>query len=157
AGFIPGFGGGMVMARDDGTAETVPRQWVTSGFFDVLGVQPITGRTFLPSDEKTSDVVVMSEALWRTALGADPTVIGRRIRFDGDAYTVMGIVPKEFQLLGPKGIWAIRPLVRNPALRTVYGLQVVARLKPGVTIEQARADMTAVAEGMAREFPANKG
>jgi putative ABC transport system permease protein len=156
AGFIPGFGGGMVMAGPDGMAETVPRQWVTVRFFDVLGVKAIAGRTFLPSDEKDANVVVMSEGLWRARLGGDPTVVGRSIRFDGAPYTVVGIVPQDFQFLGPKGIWAIRPLVRNPALRTAYQLQAMARLKPGVSLDAARSDMTAVAEGMAREFPANK-
>jgi putative ABC transport system permease protein len=156
AGFIPGFGGGMVMAGLDGMAETVPRQWVTVRFFDVLGVNAIAGRTFLPSDEKAANVVVMSEGLWRARLAGDPTVVGRSIRFDGEPFTVIGIVPEDFQLLGPKGIWAIRPLVRNPALRTAYQLQAIARLRPGVTLDAARADMTTVAEGMAREFPANK-
>jgi len=157
AGFIPGFGGGMVMAGAAGAAETVPRQWVTVGFFDVLGVKPIAGRTFLPADEKAANVVVMSEALWRTALGGDPTVVGRAIRFDGAPYTVIGIVPKDFQLLGPKGIWALIPLGRRPGPRTQYIFQVIARMKHGVSLEEARADMTAVAEGMAREFPENKG
>ena len=62
----------------DGTAETVSRQWVTAGFFDVLGVTPIAGRTFLADDDRQrSNVVVLSEAFWRTRFGADPAVIGR--------------------------------------------------------------------------------
>ena len=158
AGFIPGVGG-MVMNGADGNAETVPRQWVTAGFFDVLGVRAIAGRTFLPSDDsRRANAVVLSEAFWRTRFGADPTVVGRDIRLDGSPYTVVGVVPKEFQLLGRSSIWALISIDRRPALRSVYALQVVGRVKPDVTLEAAGSDMTTVAEALAREFPGtNKG
>ena len=152
-GVIPGFTGGMVMAGADGFAETVPRQWVTARIFEVLGVQPLVGRTFVASDEQNPSVVVLSEGLWRSRFGSDPGIIGRDVRFDGDPFTIVGVVPDDFQLLGPKGIWAIRPLGRNPALRAQHFLRTVGRLKPGVTIDAARADLSAVADGLAREFP----
>ena len=147
------------MSGSDGTSETVPRQWVTAGFFDVLGVSPIAGRTFLPTDEsQRANVVVMAEGLWRTHFGADPAIVGRDIRFDGVPYTVVGVAPDESQLLGRTGIWAMVPIVRRPELRTAYGLRAIGRLKPGVTIEAAGSDLGAVAEGLAREFPAtNQG
>ena len=158
AGFAPGVGG-MVMNGADGTSETVARQWVTSGFFDVLGVRPIAGRVFLPSDdERNANVAVMSEAFWRTRFGADPAVVGRVIRLDGMPYTVVGIVPATFQLLGRSSIWALTTFPRNPALRGAFVLQAIGRLKPGVTLEAAAADMGAVAGGLAREHPAtNQG
>jgi putative ABC transport system permease protein len=158
AGAGPGVGG-MVMSGAGGTTETVPRQWVTVGFFDVLGVRPIAGRTFLPSDEsQRANVVVMAEGFWRTHFNADPAIAGREIRFDGTPYTVVGVVPDESQLLGRTGIWAMAPIARVPALRTAYGLRAIGRLKPGVTIEAARSDVTAVAERLAQEFPAtNQG
>ena len=154
AGYFPGVGG-MVMSGKDGTAETVPRQWVTQAFFDVLGVKPIAGRTFLPSDEsQRSRVVVLGEAFWQTRFNGDRSVIGRDIRLDGQPYTVVGVMPKEFQLLGRTSIWGMVPLARRPALRTLYLLRVVGRMKPGVTFDAARADMTSVADGLAKEFPA---
>ena len=159
AGFTPSVGG-MVMAGADGNAETVSRQWVTAGIFDVLGVKPIAGRTFSADDEaKRANVVVMSEAFWRTRFNADPSVVGREIRLDGSLWTVVGVVPKDFQLLGQTSIWAMRPLVNlPPRARGAYVLQVVGRLKPGVSIEAAEADLGAVADGLAREFPqTNKG
>src|SRR5262245_34835884 len=158
AGFFPGVGG-MVMSGKDGTAETVPRQWVTQGFFDVLGVKPVAGRTFLPSDEsQRSRVVVLSESFWRSRFDADPSVIGREIRLDGAPYTVIGVAPNEVQLFGRTSIWAMVPLARRPALRTVYVLRVIGRMKPGVAFEAANADMTSIADGLTREFPAtNKG
>jgi putative ABC transport system permease protein len=159
AGFTPGVGG-MVMAGGDGNAETVSRQWVTAGIFDVLGVVPIAGRTFSAEDEATrANVIVMSEAFWRTRYNSDPGVIGREIRLDGSLWTLVGIVPSDFQLLGQTSIWAMRPLVNlPPRARGAYFLQVVGRMKPGVSIKAAEADLGAVAESLAREFPqTNKG
>src|SRR5687767_2402027 len=142
AGFVPSVGG-MVMNGADGTAETVPRQWVTQGFFDVLGVRAIAGRTFLPADDSARlNVAVLSEAFWRTRFNADPTVVGRDIRFDGVSYTVVGVVPTSFQLVGNTSMWAMVPLSpRRPGMRTAYNLQAVGRLKPGVALAAANADM----------------
>jgi putative ABC transport system permease protein len=154
AGFLPNVGG-MVMNGADGTAETVPRQWVTAGIFDVLGVRPVAGRVFLPSDDsQRSNVVVLSESFWQTRFDSDPTVIGREIRLDGTPYTVVGVVPNESQLLGRSSIWALIPIQSAPpAARGAFVLHVIGRLKPDVTLEAADADMSAVAEGLAREFP----
>ena len=159
AGFTPSVGG-MVMAGADGNAETVSRQWVTAGIFDVLGVTPIAGRTFSAEDEATrANVVVMSEGLWRTRFNADPGVIGREIRLDGSLWKVVGIMPQDFQLLGQTSLWAMRPFVNlPPRARGAYILQVVGRMKRGVSIKAAEADLGAVADGLAREFPqTNKG
>jgi putative ABC transport system permease protein len=158
AGFIPGVGG-MVMAGADGTAETVPRQWVTTGIFDVLGITPVAGRTFVRSDESPqSGAVVLSEAFWRSRFGGDPTVIGHQIRLDGMPFVVVGVVPQNARLLGSTSIWALIVLPRTPNMRAPRFLQVIGRLKPGVTLDAAGSDMTAVAEGLARAFPqTNKG
>ena len=72
AGYVPGVGG-MVMTGADGLAENVTRQWVTAGFFDALGIQPIAGRTFVPDDDRRrANVVVLSETLWRSRFNARP-------------------------------------------------------------------------------------
>jgi putative ABC transport system permease protein len=157
-GFAPNVGG-MVMTGADGNAETVPRQWVSSGLFDALGVKAIAGRTFLPSDDaKRANAVVLSEGFWRTRFNADPSVVGRDIRLDGTPFTVVGIVPKDFQLLSPSSMWAMRTIPRVPQARRAYIWTAVGRMKPGVTVEAARADLSAVADGLAREFPeTNKG
>jgi putative ABC transport system permease protein len=159
AGFTPSVGQ-MVMAGADGNAETVTRQWVTAGIFDVLGVTPIAGRTFSADDEaRHPNVVVMSEPFWRTRYNADPSVIGREVRLDGSLWTVIGVLPKDFQLLGQTSLWAMRPLVNvPPRARGFYAFQVVGRMKPGVSIEAADKDLAGVAENLAREFPqTNKG
>jgi putative ABC transport system permease protein len=110
--------GGMVMAGADGNAENVSRQWVPSpGIFDVLGIRPLAGRTFLPADEtERANVVLLSEAFWRTRFNADPAVIGRDLRLDGTPFAVVGVMPHEAQLLGDTAIWALRPSPRDPRL-----------------------------------------
>ena len=158
AGFAPGVGG-VVMAGKDGTAETIPRQWVSAGFFDVLGVVPVAGRTFHPSDEaQRANLVVLNEAFWRSRFNADPDLIGRDIRLDGTLYTVVGVVPTDFQLFGRTSIWAFRPMLGRSVVKGAYGLQAIGRLRPGVTIDSAQSDISAVAERLAQEFPTtNKG
>jgi len=168
AGFIPGVGS-MVMAGSNGTSEGVPRQWVSSGIFDALGINPIAGRTFLPSDDK-DDVrsVVLSEGFWRNRFGADPRVIGSQIRLDGMPFTVVGVVPHEAQIIGSASVWALIQLRRDLAgipggpsaerLRGTRIFSVVGRMKPGVSLAAASDDLTTVADGLAREFPStNKG
>ena len=154
AGFTPNVGG-MVMAGRDGNAETVSRQWVTAGIFDVLGVKPIAGRTFIPEDEeKRRHVIVMSESLWESRFNRDPAIVGQEIKMDGILWTVVGIVPKTFEILGRTSVWAMRPLVNlPPRVRGQYMLQVVGRMKPDAGIGAAQSDLSAVAAGLAREFP----
>jgi putative ABC transport system permease protein len=154
AGFTPSVGG-MVMAGRDGNAETVSRQWVTAGIFQVLGVKPIAGRVFSDEDDaKRANVVVLSEPLWRARFQADPGIIGTQLRLDGSLWTVVGVIPKEIQLLGDTSMWAMRPIKGLPArVRAAYALQVVGRLKPGVSIETATSDLEAVAAALAGEFP----
>jgi putative ABC transport system permease protein len=152
----------------DGIAQPLATQAVTSRFFDVLGVRPIVGRTFQPSDEGPRPaVVVLSEGLWRSHFGADPTLVGRSARLGGRTWTVIGVVPAGFQFdipgfpsLGRSQVWTVLnpPASRSPAERYPHYLPVIARLKPGVSIEAARAEMAAISDALAEETPAtNKG
>jgi putative ABC transport system permease protein len=153
AGFI-GNVGGMVMEGADGTADTVSRQWVTAGLFDVLGVKAIAGRTFTAEEDRQQKrAVVMSEAFWETRFGRDPTAVGRDIRLDGELFTIVGVAPKAFQVRGRSSLWALLPLERRPELRRAYFLYAVGRMKPGVSAAAARGDLEAVAGALAREFP----
>ena len=154
AGFTPGVAS-MVLAKPDGTAETVSRQWVTAGIFDVLGVAPIAGRTFSAEDEQQRRrVIVFSEGLWETRFNRDPSIVGREVKLDGELWTVVGVMPRTFEILGKTSMWGMRPFVNMPPrARASYMLQVVGRVKPGIAIDAARADLEAVAEGMKREFP----
>jgi putative ABC transport system permease protein len=155
AAFTPSVGS-MVVAGRDGNAETISRQWVTAGIFDVLGVAPIAGRTFLPEDEQQrAQRVVISEGYWETRFGRDFSIVGQDLKMDGELWTIVGVMPKEFEILGRTSMWAMRPFPVNmpPRARAAYQLQVVGRMRPGVAIQAAQSDLDAVAAGLARDFP----
>jgi putative ABC transport system permease protein len=160
-------GGGSIVG-DDGVAEPLPAQAVTTRFFEVLGVTPIAGRTFRNEDEGPApDVAVVSEGLWRRRFGSDPGLVGRAVGFGDRTFTVIGIMPVDFQLdlpgttsAGPTMMWTLlnRPQRNSPAERYPHYLQVIARLKQDVSTEAARGDIAAVADAIAQELPAtNKG
>jgi putative ABC transport system permease protein len=154
SGYLPAVGG-MVMAGADGNAENVTRQWLPSAtIFDVLGLTPVAGRTFVQADETEGrNVVVISAAFWHSRFNADSSVIGRDLRLDGSPFTVVGVVPDQARLLGDASIWALRPFGRDPRLRAPRFLRAIGRLKPGVSIETATADLTTIAAGLAQEYP----
>jgi putative ABC transport system permease protein len=139
----------------DGSGEQVATQLVTVRFFDVLGVKPIAGRTFISADDRAdSNVVVISEGFWRTRLGGDPNVVGRAISLDGQPVSVVGVMPAGFQVLARSDIWTVLNTVfmRSPA-GVAHFLRVVGRLRPGTTLKQAQADMNGVAAAIERERP----
>jgi putative ABC transport system permease protein len=146
-------GANRTLAGRDG-AEFIAGQAVTREFFSVLGVPPVAGRAFQEEDERTkANVVMLSERIWRTRFGADPKVVGRTIPLDGEPYTVIGIVPARVQVFYEADFWTLYVVKRSPEQRRMHYLKVIGRVKPGVTIEQARAGMNGVAQGMARLFP----
>src|SRR5256884_832475 len=133
---------------------------VTSNYFDVLGVQPIRGRNFLPEEEENADVAMVTENLWQKRMGGDANVIGRSITLDGVPHTIVGVLPNlPFSWTGPNAeIWTTKPFV-IPGLsyeRTMRGsgfLRVVGRLKPGMTIEQARAALPPLEQSYHAQYP----
>ncbi|HEU4689196.1 MAG TPA: ABC transporter permease [Vicinamibacterales bacterium] len=155
-----GIGGGPLLEAPDGSLLSVDRQFVTARLFDALGVQPIAGRTFRPDDEgPVTTVIVISEGLWRTRFGADPSLIGRDVRLNGQPFTVIGIVPDDVQLQRPARVWSLLTSLPDslravPAARGARSLQVVGRLKPDVTLEAAQAELAVYGERLARDYPA---
>src|SRR5436309_7082787 len=133
---------------------------VTSNYFDVLGVQPIRGRNFLPEEEETADVAMVTENFWQKRMGGDPNVIGRSITLDGVSHTIVGVLPNlPFSWIGPNAeIWTTKPFV-VPGLsyeRIMRGsgfLRVIGRLKPGMTIEQARAALPPLEQSYRAQYP----
>jgi putative ABC transport system permease protein len=155
-----GAGGGPLVTAPDGSVETVERQSISTRFFDVLGVVPVAGRTFRGSDEaKDPTVVIFSESLWRGRFNADASLIGGRVKLNGVPHTLVGVVPDGAQFTRPARMWTLNPeyppFVRE---RSFTIIEVVGRLKPGVTLEAARADVAAIGERIAQEDPVkNKG
>jgi putative ABC transport system permease protein len=133
---------------------------VTSNYFDVLGVRPIRGRNFLPTEEETSDVAMVTENFWRKRMGGDPDVIGRSITLGGVPHTIVGVLPNmPFSWVGPAAeVWTTKPfqiagLSYERIMRGSGILRVVGHLKPGVTIAQARAAMPPLEQSYRAEYP----
>ena len=147
-------GASRVLTGTTGAAERIPGQSVTTGFFDVLGIKPISGRTFTPDDAQPQpNVVIVSERFWQSHLGGEAAAIGRVVRLDGLPFTVIGVVPAGFQILAPSDLWTPFTPRRTPEQRRAHYLQVIGRLRPERTLEDARTDMGLVAENIARIAP----
>src|SRR6476660_1201208 len=133
---------------------------VTSNYFDMLGVRPIRGRNFLPNEEEGADVAMVTENFWRKRMGGDPSVLGRSITLDGVAHTIVGVLPNlPFAWVGRHAeVWTTKPYVIPgfPYERMMRGttfLRVRGRLKPGMTVEQARAALAALDQIYQAEYP----
>ena len=133
---------------------------VTSNYFDVLGVRPVRGRNFLPAEEEGADVAMVTENFWQKRMGGDPNVIGRSITLDGVPHTIVGILPNlPFSWIGPNAeVWTTKPFVvpglsHERVMRGSGFLRVVGRLKPGMTIEQARAALPPLEQSYRKQFP----
>jgi putative ABC transport system permease protein len=143
---------------ESGQPAIMPGGGVTSSFFTVLGVQPSLGRAFAPGDEQpgAGHVTILSNGLWQRRFGGDANVIGRSIDLSGVNYTVIGVLPKDFQFapLGVLDIWVpLVPAGNQATKRYFHWLHVIARLKDGVTLDQARAEMTVVSAQLAAQYP----
>ncbi|HLQ78170.1 MAG TPA: ABC transporter permease, partial [Terriglobia bacterium] len=150
-----------------GEAEQVSGQFISSDFFSIFGVKPLMGRTIAPGEDEigAAPIALISEGLWRRKFGSAPDILGNGITLDGDAYTITGVIPATFHFsMGgspvrdvflPIGQWKNNLLTTRSA---GLGINGIGRLKSGVTIEQARADMSTVTNNLAAAFPdANKG
>ena len=150
-----------------GQAERVPAEMVSASFFRLLGVQPILGRTFLATDDTVgaAPVALISEQFWKRKFGASPATLGRTLTLSGTSYVIIGVIPATFRfdarnfhpsdVYVPIGSWNA-PEFRNR--KVSMAMDVVGRLKPGVTLARAYADMQALAGGLADQYPdVNKG
>lgn len=131
---------------------------VTHDFFDVLGVQAAAGRTFNLDDEKpgSAPVIVLSGRMWRKRFGADPAIVGRAVRFDDLAATVIGIMPDRFETLLPSEYWVPLGQVIDPYFathRAVWVLTSIGRLRKGQTAANAQIEIEGIMKQIRREHP----
>jgi len=138
----------------------VPIFEATANWFDVLGLRPILGRTFLREEEEGADVAVITDRFWKARLGSDPNVIGRALVLDGVSHTIVGVVPKmPVSWTGPNAdIWTTKPFVipgftYERMMRGTAFLRAVGRLKPGVTVDQARAALQLLEKSYRAQYP----
>jgi predicted permease len=145
-----------------GEPEQLRGRLISSDFFNVLGVKPVIGRTLLPGEDKIggAPVAIISAGLWKRKFAASPEAIGKSITLDGKSYTIVGVTPAEFDIflrstVIPEvyvgiGQWT-NPLLTNRGAG--LGIHGVARLKPGVTLAQAIADMDRVSRDLSAAYP----
>jgi putative ABC transport system permease protein len=143
--------------------EEVQFQGVTPNFFSLLGVSPAIGRPFAPGDGEAGaeGVILLSHGLWQRRFGADPNIVGRTILLNGQNQTVVGVMPSSFNLTIKEGtltsgqpeLWT--PMVFTEQHRTPRGRYIAAigRLKPGVTVEHAQAEMSSIASRLEQHWP----
>jgi predicted permease len=142
-----------------GEAERVSAQFISADFFSVLGVSPLLGRTFVPGEDENgaSPIVVISAGFWQRKFAGAPDVLEHNLTLDNKSYTIIGVLPANFNFFS-RGVDIYVPIGQwnNPALQSrgaALGLHGVGRLKPGVTLAQAQADMDSVAGGLAISYP----
>jgi putative ABC transport system permease protein len=156
-------GGRLTLREPGGQPEELRVQRVTAGFFDVLRERPRIGRPFTAASEVDGNhrLAVLSDGLWHRRFGADPNIVGRTIPLDDGAYEVIGVMGPEFAYpvasASPTELWVpyVVPAderIRHPDNVSIY-LQSIARLKPGVSIEQAQANMDQIASALQKAHP----
>jgi putative ABC transport system permease protein len=141
-------------------AESIVGGAVGRGFFDIVGTRPELGRTFVPDEDSPARgrVVILSDAFWKSRFGAARDVVGRTLTLDGQPYDIVGVMPARFSnrawAATARDIWV--PLAytdQQKAVRDNHNDQVIARLRPGVSIAQADADMDAISKRLEAEYP----
>src|SRR5262245_7568166 len=161
-----GFGAIWGMAASltgDGEPEQLRVGVVTTNFFSLLGVDPAEGRTFVPEDEPGEGQpshVLLSAALWKRRYGGDPSIVGRGIRMNGRAMTVVGVMPPDFKLLMPRDAnipddldaWMPFSRLLTRSARDLQFLRVVGQMGEGVTLEQAQREIGGIANRISYEF-----
>ncbi|HYE16707.1 MAG TPA: ABC transporter permease [Pyrinomonadaceae bacterium] len=158
--------GESVKAGEGGRAEVIWGELVSANYFDVMGVKPALGRGFLPEEDSTPGthpVAVISHSLWQRRFDGDGGVVGKTVYLNGHPFTVVGVMPESF--LGGafylrKAFWAplmmSQKFARRPEWKTDRGyalFQLYGRLKPGVTLQQAEADLNSVADALGGLYP----
>jgi putative ABC transport system permease protein len=153
-----GRGYNLSPTRSSQEAEQVSGLRVSAGFFSVLGAKPFLGRTFLPEEEMLGKdhVVVLSYGLWQSRYSGDPSLVGKTIRVDSADFTVIGVMPREFEWQfwsGARQLWVPVGYTKTDFGRGDNSFICIARLKPGVSVAQASAEMEAVGKNVAAQYP----
>jgi putative ABC transport system permease protein len=140
---------------------SVPIFKATANWFDVLGVRPIMGRTFLPQEEEGADVAIITDRFWKARFAGTQDIIGKTIVLDGVTHTIVGVIPKlPVSWTGTEraDIWTTKPIVipgfsQERMMRGAAFLRVIGRLKPGVTLDKAKAALGTLEDSYRSQFP----
>jgi putative ABC transport system permease protein len=138
-----------------GQAERIEGAYITANVLPLLGIEPVLGRGFTPEEDRSgarARVVLLGNDVWRRLFGGDPQVLGRQIRLNDEQYTVIGVMPPAYKFPYDAELWVPIGLEASAAGPQHY-LYTVARLKPGVSEEQAQRELDIIADRLAQEFP----
>jgi putative ABC transport system permease protein len=136
--------------------ERLEARYATSGFFPLLGIQPAAGRVFTPQEDRpgASPIVMISHRLWQSHFGSDPAAVGRTLLLDGQSYVLAGVLPAEFRLAPSTDLWLPVGLYADDLTSHLHHeFSVIARLKPGVAVSQAQAEMATLNRQELAAFP----
>jgi predicted permease len=162
------FGGAAMSLSGTGEPEQINGLMVSGNYFDLLGVKAARGRTFLPEEDSTPGthpVIVLSHALWQRRFGGDPSIVGKTLTFNNQGFTVIGIAPPNFRgtfAIGASDFWvpmAMHDQVLTGTVRKWFDerrallFNIIGRLKPGVTREQAQAALQTIGRRLEQEYP----
>ncbi len=153
-------GGRANLTRVDAPPVQVSEASATAGVLPMLGVLPVVGRSFGVEEDQPghSHYVLLSYALWESQFGGDPNIVAKPIQLDGEAYNIVGVLPKQFSLGGKQDLWVPLGLDRaKPQNRGSHYLHVIARLKPGVNPVQASGALVTLAGDLRRAYPGSYG
>jgi putative ABC transport system permease protein len=152
---IAAYRGDAALLTGRGEPELVMTPAASANFFSMMGVEPVIGRAFRPGEDKpgAERVTVLTYGLWRRMFGGDAGIIGQALIIDGASYTVVGVLPANFQFaLMPADLWLpYQPTEAQLTRRFLHGTNLIGRLKSGVSIEQAQAEMSAIASRIERD------
>jgi predicted permease len=139
-----------------GDPERAPAALASKEFLPALDIKPVVGRNFLPDEDRPGGppAVLISHSFWQRRFHSDPTAVGRTLTVDGIPRTVVGVVPHDLGEMVAADLWLPTAIDPNSTLRQNHNFGIVARLKPGVTAAQARAEMTVIAQRLERAYPA---
>lgn len=140
--------GGSVNLSGRGEAQRIRGARVTHDLAKVVGIQPVIGRNFTPEEDKpgATKVVILGHKMWQNTFGADPRILGSVLQLNAEAHTVIGVLPREADFPANADLWV--PLSENPQNQSGWYLSGIGRLKPGVSIEQAKADLDRIHKAM---------
>ena len=150
------YGGAGYDITGTGKPESVTGGRVSSNFFSVLGVQPLHGRVFLPEEDRPgrNHELILGYKLWQARYASDPNVVGKSINLDGDPYVVVGVMGPKMAVPGFAQLWTPLGLSdQEAAVRGEHNLFSIGRLKPGVTIAQAQAEMNTISQRLEKAYP----
>src|SRR3954447_6038905 len=145
---------------DGAEPERVPRAGVTTGFFSVLGMQPVLGRTFVAEDDKgwPQSVAIISHGLWKRRFGSDPAIVGKQVQMSSRPLTIIGVMPPGFEYPEQTQVWVTTAVNLSDEPRDNRVWSAIARLNNGVDLKQAQTRLSAINAQLAKQFhETNKG